>query len=309
MRFEQTLARDSTLLTEGSVYELLRRDPRISFDPEIAHGGLVYDELHRELLAGVHREYIRIGRDAGLPVVAFADTWRASAARIARSRFRGRDVNGDNVRFLRDLASREGGDAFVAAYTGPDGDAYRPDLSPGRDRAVELHAPQIDALSAAGVDLIVAATLPAFEEARGIAALLSRSSVPWMLSFVVRRSGTLLDGTPLSEAIERIDDEVERAPLGYGVNCVHPDVFSEAVQRTGRVSERIVALQANASARSPEELDGSEEVEGDTPAEWAAAMQRARRVTALPMVGGCCGTSPDHMKALVSLLTANAEHP
>jgi homocysteine S-methyltransferase len=165
-----------------------------------------------------------------------------------------------------------------------------------------IHAPQIEALAAAGVDLIVASTLPALEEARGIASLLARSGVAWMLSFVVRRDGTLLDGTPLGEAISRIDDDAIRLPIGYSVNCVHPDVFCDAVRATGEAARRIIALQANASDLSPEELDESDSVEGDGPSEWAAAMAEARRVATLPIVGGCCGTSPDHIRELVAAI-------
>lgn len=302
MTLAQALARHDTILAEGSVYELLRRDSRVSFDPDIAHAGLVYDDLLRTLLAEVHREYLRIANDAGLPIISFADTWRASEERIARSRFVGRDVNGDNVRFIRDLAEEAGGDVIVAAYTGPRGDAYRPEEAPRRDEAMAIHAAQIEALAMSGVDLIVAATLPSLEEARGIASLLARSGVAWMLSFVVRRDGTLLDGTLLGEAISRIDDDSIRLPIGYSINCVHPDVFCDAARAAGGAARRIIALQANASALSPEELDGSDTVEGDGPSQWAAAMVEARRVATLPIVGGCCGTSPDHIRALVEAI-------
>lgn len=302
MILAQALARHDTILAEGSVYELLRRDSRVSFDPDIAHAGLVYDDLLRTLLAEVHREYIRIANEAGLPIIAFADTWRASEERIARSRFAGRDVNGDNVRFIRGLAEEAGDDVIVAAYTGPRGDGYRPDQAPRRDEARTIHAAQIEALAISGVDLIVAATLPSLEEARGIASLLARSGIAWMLSFVVRRDGTLLDGTLLGEAISRIDDDSIRLPIGYAINCIHPDVFCDAARAAGGAARRIIALQANASSLSPEELDGSDTVEGDGPEEWAAAMVEARRVATLPIVGGCCGTSPDHIRALVEAI-------
>jgi homocysteine S-methyltransferase len=303
MNLREAIGRSETILAEGSVYELLRRDPRIAFDPHVAHAGLVYDDESRELLAAVHEEYAGIARDGGLRPLIFADTWRASGERIARSRFRGLDVNGDNARFVRALASASGARAFVAAYTGPRGDAYHPEEAPSRDDAIRLHAPQIEALDACGLDLIVAATLPSFEEARGIAALLSNGRTPWMISFVVRPAGTLLDGTPLADAIGRIDDEAGSPPLGFSINCVHPGVFLDAMRNARDVISRIVLLQANASARSPEELDGSESVEGDAPERWAEAMVEAREGSALRIVGGCCGTSPEHLRALGRRLT------
>lgn len=299
---QKEIERGRPVLAEGSVYELLRRDPRVAFDPDIAHAGLVYDEGTRALLASVHREYLAIARDVGLRPLIFADTWRASAERIERSRFRGLDVNRDNARFMKEIAAESDAGPLVAAYTGPRGDAYRPAEAPSRDDAVRFHAAQIEALEASGLDLIVAATLPSFEEARGIAALLSGGRTPWMLSFVVRAGGTLLDGTPLATAIARIDGEVTHPPVGYSVNCVHPDVFRAAVARAGAARSRVVALQANASSLTPEQLDGAANVEGDEPARWADAMIEACRAQSLAIVGGCCGTSPDHMRALAAAI-------
>jgi homocysteine S-methyltransferase len=298
MNLREAFGRGETILAEGSVYELLRRDPRVAFDRDVAHAGLVYEDASRELLAAVHREYAGIARDAGLRPLIFADTWRASAERVARSPFRGLDVNRDNARFILGVAAASESKAFVAAYVGPRGDAYRPAEAPSRDDAIRLHAPQVEALDGCGLDLIVAATLPALAEARGIAALLSNGRTPWMLSFVVRRDGTLLDGTPLADAVARIDDEAGSPSLGYSINCVHPDVFRAAIASVPGVGSRVIMLQANASALSPEELDGSESVEGDAPERWAAAMSDARDGSELRIVGGCCGTSPEHLRAL-----------
>ncbi|MGZ5474225.1 MAG: homocysteine S-methyltransferase family protein, partial [Thermoanaerobaculia bacterium] len=77
------IARRTPVLTEGSVYEILRRDPRVRFDPHIAHAGLIYDDHAREVLADIHRRYLDIARSHGLPFLAFTDTWRASGERIA----------------------------------------------------------------------------------------------------------------------------------------------------------------------------------------------------------------------------------
>lgn len=306
MILRDALEQGETILAEGSVYELLRRDSRVAFDPEIAHAGLVYDDKARELLAAIHREYAGIADDAGLRPMIFADTWRASAERIERSPYRGLDVNGDNARFIRGLAADAGVTPFVAAYTGPQGDAYKPNEAPSHDEAIRVHASQIEALDGCELDLIVASTLPSIEEARGIATLLSRGRTPWMLSFVVRRNGRLLDGTPLTDAIARIDDEVLHPPIGYSINCVHPDVFREAMKSAGDLPHRIVAMQANASALSPEELDGSENVEADAPERWAEAMNRARLESSLRIVGGCCGTSADHLRALSRKIAATS---
>lgn len=299
------IRRGEPILTEGSVYELLRRDPRIHFDPHVAHAGLIYDARSRAVLAQVHAAYLAIARARSLPLLAFADTWRASGARVAASDFRGRRVNADNVAFLREVLSGAATSAFAGAYCGPRGDAYRPEQAPSADEAKRYHAPQIEELAAAGPDLVVAATLPAFEEARGIAHLLAETGVPWMLSFVVRPSGVLLDGTPLQQAIETIDAEVAVAPPGYSINCVHPHVAAQALTHVAPSARvRVLLFQGNTSARSPEELDGLEEVESTDPAAFTIAMTALMEATSIRAIGGCCGTDETHMQALAAALAA-----
>ena len=90
-----------TTLGEGSIYERLRRNPDTPFDPQVGTGALVLDDVHRDLLADVHRGYARIALDAGLPLLLQTDTWRCTATRIAASRWQGTDLNAANAELLR----------------------------------------------------------------------------------------------------------------------------------------------------------------------------------------------------------------
>lgn len=286
------------------MFELLRRDPRVAFDPHIAHAGLIYDDEARELLAGVHERYLAIGRHAGLPMIAFADTWRASASRVAASIFAGRTVNRDNVEFLRGVAAQSGADVIVGALTGPAGDAYDPQQALSGDEALRYHAGQIAELAAANVDLIVAATLPSLREAKAIATLLSASGAAWMVSFVVRPSGVLLDATPLGDAINEIDDTVAVPSIGYSLNCVHPDIARQALSTlTPKVRRRLIAFQGNTSARTPEELDNLPHVDSTDPQPFAASVLELMQCSSVRIVGGCCGTDASHIRALSQRLT------
>lgn len=300
----ELIARRARVLTEGSVYELLRRDPRLRFDPHIAHAGLIYDDSTRAILADVHRRYFAIAREHGLPLLTFTDTWRASAARIAASPFRGRSVNRDHVTFLRDLAAETGGTVFVAGMSGPHGDGYRPSEAPSRERASMIHRKQIEELAESGVDALFAATLPSLEEALGIGDVMASTGRPWIVSFVVRPSATLLDGMPLAEAIRELD-AISPNALGISLNCVHPTVAAAALsQLEPALARRVVAFQGNTSALSPEELDGQAELKGDDASRFAASL--AGIAGDIPVVGGCCGTDTSHMIALADLLTVRA---
>ena len=81
------------------------------------------------------------------------------------------------------------------------GDAYNPGDALAVDEALEFHAWQAEKLADTGVDFLLAATLPAFSEATGLALALAATAKPYVLSFVVRSEGTMLDGTPLKDAI------------------------------------------------------------------------------------------------------------
>jgi homocysteine S-methyltransferase len=237
-------------------------------------------------------------------MLALTDTWRANQERIARSRFSGRRINHDNARFLIGLRESYGPAASpicIGGLTGPRGDAYKPEEAPSAQEAEAFHAPQLEALAGAGVDFLMAATLPAFPEARGIAAAMARTGLPCLLSFVIRRDGALLDGTPLTQAIEALDGGAA-PPSGYAVNCVHPSVFHEGLDELERrcpgLSRRIVMFQANTSARDPRELDGASELETEEPEALADSMWRARSRFHTPILGGCCGTDASHIECL-----------
>ena len=66
---------------------------------------------------------------------------------------------------------------------------------------MDFHRPQSEALASAGVDFLHLATAPSVEEALGVADAMADTGLSYMISFVIRRSGVLLDGTPLGHAI------------------------------------------------------------------------------------------------------------
>jgi homocysteine S-methyltransferase len=305
MRFEQLLHTPVFALSEGSIYERLRRHPTVQFDPWLAHAACIYDAGSALILERIHREYLDVGQRHDLPMLALTDTWRANQDRIRRSRFNGRRVNQDNARFLAGIRDSYGPAAapiFVGGQTGPRGDAYTPEEAPPAAEAEAFHTPQLEALAEAGVDFLMAATLPALSEARGIAAAMARAGLPYLLSFVIRRDGALLDGTPLAQAIQTIDGCAATSPAGYAVNCVHPSVFHAGLEELERsrpgLSRRILIFQANTSARDPKDLDGASELETERPEILAEAMWRAHQRFHTPILGGCCGTDAGHIECL-----------
>jgi len=301
MDFEATVGSRAVILTEGALIERLRRDASVPLDPDVLHAGFIYSEAGREALRGLYRQYLDIGRAAAFPMIVCTPTWRANPVRLRRAGLADREVNGDGVRFLAAIREEYGPYAkqvFIGGLVGCAGDAYKPEEGLGAEDAALFHGPQTREL-AAGVDFLLAATLPHAGEAQGIATAMAACGVPYVLSFVVKGDGGLLDGTPLRDAIGAIDGAVSPRPLFYMANCVHPTVFEAAlaseISRARQVRERVIGLQANASSKTPEELDGLGRLDADPPELLADAMLRVRQLFGTRVLGGCCGTDHRHI--------------
>jgi homocysteine S-methyltransferase len=236
-------------------------------------------------------------------------TWRASRERIDSAGYAGADVNGDNVRFLDALRKSYGGYAekiVIGGLMSCRGDAYSPADALAVDEALAFHAWQAEKLADAGVDFLLAATLPAFSEAIGLALALAATGKPYVLSFVVRPEGTLLDGTPLKDVIVAIDAAVTPRPLAYMINCTHVSFAKSALTHgansSSLVRQRIIGLLANTAALSPEELNDSTILVEEDPGTFGQSVAGLHKELGLKILGGCCGTDDRHIRSLAAQL-------
>lgn len=303
MNLAELLQTEKHILGDGSMYELLRREPDVAFDEHIAHSSLIYDAKSLRVLEEVIRSYIDVAVSKRQPMVVTTTTWRANRERIHASAFADRAVNEDNAQFMleiRDSYADSGVPIVVGGNIGPKGDAYKPDEALDVDAAQSFHAYQIDALANSGVDFLQVSTLPALSEAMGIAMAMAVTGLPYVISFVVDKSGSLLDGTLLSEAIHEIDASVGTDSARYAVNCVHPSVLHQALDINSGIEGRIIGFSGNTSARSVDELDGLEELDTEAPGSFALANHRLAEAHDIRIIGGCCGTNPEHILAIAN---------
>lgn len=308
MNFVETITNSPFILTEGAVIERLNRDPAIDLDPHILHAGLIYDDHGRMALEKIYRQYIEIALTYKFPILLSAPTWRANPERIKASTFHHHNtINADCVRFIKSIREVYKDDSefiFIGGMMACQGDAYRPQEALSVLDAVDFHKPQAAMLAESEVDFIMAATLPAVSEARGLAEAIADLGIPYIISFVIRPNGTILDGTPLHRAIGQIDSTIQNPPFCYLVNCVHPTVFGQAMDREAAISKsvqkRLLGLQGNTSARSPEELDDLEHLDGSEPEAFAEALLALHHKFGIKVIGGCCGTDHHHIKAIAA---------
>jgi len=285
------------------VSERLRRFPEISLHPTLFNTPLIYDEHSRHRLEEVYQSYLAVAREARLPILLCAPTWRVDRDRIDAAGVP-LSINRDAVGFMFELKEKhrsEGLQITAGALLAPGNDCYSPDAALTRQQAAEFHAWQIEELIEAEAEVIIAQTMPALSESLGMADRLGSTGTPYIISFVIDRNGLVLDSTPLAEAVERMDQEVALPPLGYMVNCVYP-TFINADSQPAALFRRLLGIQANASSLDHQQLDGAETVIQDPLEDWTNHMVRINQEFGVKILGGCCGTDDTYLRSIVASL-------
>jgi S-methylmethionine-dependent homocysteine/selenocysteine methylase len=300
MNLQSAITSSSLILTECAIAERLRRAGEVELHPTLFNTPLIYNAKGREKLAEIYQQYKEIAAQAALPIILCAPTWRVDKVRLAEAGF-DQSLLFDAVDFMRNLQrqwqARDSG-IFIGGLIGPKNDCYRPEQALSADAAYEFHLWQIERLAQAGVDCIVAQTIPAVSEGLGMALALSRSGIPAIISFVIDRKARVLDNTPLLEAITAIDNSFATAPLGYMVNCVYP-TFIRAELQPAALFKRLIGIQANSSSLDHSQLNGSSVLHKDDLHHWGENMLRLNTEFGVKILGGCCGTDDTYLQYLV----------
>jgi len=294
---------DTTFIGDGGLETTMIFERGIDL-PEFAAFQLLDDDRGRAALRGYYEGYIDLAAAHGVGFTLDTPTWRASrnwGGRLGRPVGEIAELNRAAVDFGLRLREERGDAAPIAVCgaIGPEGDAYRPARFLTAEEAAAYHAPQVEGLVAAGVDMVSAYTLSYVDEAIGIVRAADAAGAPVSISFTVETDGRLPDGEPLPTAVQRLDRETDGAAAYLMVNCAHPSHFAAELEGGDAWRERIVGIRANASRRSHAELDEAPDLDSGDPDELAGEYRRL--VEALPslgLLGGCCGTDTRHVAAI-----------
>jgi S-methylmethionine-dependent homocysteine/selenocysteine methylase len=300
--------RNALFLTDGGLETTLVFHEQLEL-PHFAAFDLLRTERGTGILRRYFETYTRIALDHGVGIVLEAPTWRANpdwAAKLGYDAGALADANRRGVGLLLEVrAAMEtpSTPVVISGNLGPRGDGYRPQARMSVAEARDYHGAQVATFAATDADMLGAFTMNYTEEAVGIALAARAARMPLALSFTLETDGKLPSGQPLVEAIERVDAESDDYPVYYMIHCAHPSHFEGVLDELGAKARRVRGLRANASRRSHAELDASTDLDAGDPRELGAEYRAlSRRLPALTVVGGCCGTDHRHVAAIAQAL-------
>ncbi len=283
------------ILMEAAIVEPVRRGGKVGLHPTLVNAPLIYHEAGRRELQSLYGSYIAIAGKAGLPLMLLTPTWRANRERAIAAAVP-QSINRDAVTFLREITRGE--NVRIGGLIGCKNDCYNPEQGLPADEAEVYHAWQVEELAGAGVDYLIAETICTVTEAAGIARAMEKTGLPYIISFVIRRDGCVLDGASLLDGMLKVEQAVTAQPLGFMVNCAWP-AFLKAKDQPAELFRRLIGFQANGSSLDHAELDNAAELQSDNVAEWGDAMLALNREYGVKILGGCCGTGEAHLQYLV----------
>jgi len=246
------------------------------------------DERGRALLREVHGAYVEAGAEV-IAAATFRTNRRALAAAGLEARFP--ELARLAVRQARDAAA---GRARVAGSMGPLEDCYRPDLRPPPAQATREHLEHARALAEAGCDLLLVETVAAADEGLAAVAAAAATGLPVWVAAMATPRGTLLDGSDLGDFFRRAVAAGAGATL---INCTPPDGVDLALPAAA-VSGVPFGAYAHLGEVDPAVPWGRAPDLGPEDYARRAARWVERGAT---IVGGCCGTGPQHIRALALL--------
>lgn len=307
MNLQQCFDTHDTIMIEGALGVRLRGEYGVYPDPIVANASLVYDEKAAAAMREIYGQYMDIADIYNFPIMLMTPTRRANRYNVERSAY-GKEIIQDNVEFLKRLREeRAREDIYIGALMGCKGDAYKATEVLSEKEAYEFHSWQAELFAKEQVDFLYAGIMPSLPEIIGMARAMGDSGIPYIISFMVRNNGRLIDGTSIHDAIQAVETTVRVKPLTYMANCIHPVNLDKAlameINQTELVRRHFTGIQANASPLSPEELDGSCEIITSDPVELAQGMMELRDRYQLKIFGGCCGTNQYHMEELAKRLS------
>ena len=263
-----------------------------------------YDELNlssADLITDIHREYLKAGAE-----IIETNTFGASRLKLAQQGLDDRlaEINIAAVKLARKaIESAARHDAFIAGAISPLGVRIEPYGPTSVDEAREIFREQAQALLEGGVDCFVLETFHDLAEIeQAIKAIREITNVPIFAQMTINDQLLTAYGTPLEVITTRLDKLLDTDGIDVmGLNCsVGPNAILAAIDKIRPLTTRRLSAQPNAG--NPRDVQGRQMYMASP--EYMAKFSKRLINAGAKFVGGCCGTTPDHIKLIVDAVRA-----
>ena len=292
--FVLSLSQPHQLILDGATGTELNRRGVDTGLPLWSANALMNDR-DAKILQQIHEDYLRAGAD-----IITTNTFRTHRRALAPSgnADRALELTRRAVDIARAAITNVPSDKphFIAGSISTLEDCYRPDLVPPDDELRAEHSERIHHLVECGVDLILIETINTIREAVIIAKLAAITGIPVVVSFVCDREGKLISGETVTDAANQL------LPLGIsviGVNCGPTPNLAKPLLELQNICGKGFPLIAYGNIGYADERVGWVNTDSENP---KAYCEHASHWPA-KIIGGCCGTTPQHISMLKSSIT------
>ncbi|WP_116131984.1 betaine--homocysteine S-methyltransferase [Tropicimonas sp. IMCC34043] len=256
-----------------------------------------------DLIRTLHRNAIAAGSD-----IILSNTFGGTAARLKLfgAQARVRELNRRGAELGREVADAAGRRVIVAGSVGPTGEIMAPMGMLSHAQAVEMFHEQAEALKEGGVDVLWVETISSAEEYRAAAEAALLAAMPWVGTMSFDTAGRTMMGLTTADMVALLA-RLDNPPVAFGANCgVGASDLVRTILGFSALAPEI-PIVAKGNAGIPKYADGHLHYDG-TPALMADYACLARDAGAV-IIGGCCGTTPEHLRAMRHALETRAPGP
>ena len=252
----------------------------------------LWNEEHPERITALYKGAVDAGSD-----IFLTNSFGGTRARLKLhdAQDRAYDLNKRAAEIGREVADKAGRTVIVAGSMGPTGEIMAPMGPLTHERAVEMFHEQAEGLRDGGADVLWVETISAPEEYAAAAEAAGLAGMDWCGTMSFDTAGRTMMGLTSAGMAEMVE-KLAHPPLAYGANCGvgASDLLRTVLGFRAAGSERPVIAKGNAGI--PKYVDGHIHYDG-TPELMGRYAVMARDAGAT-IIGGCCGTTPDHLRAM-----------
>ncbi|MEZ5676230.1 5-methyltetrahydrofolate--homocysteine methyltransferase [Thalassovita litoralis] len=263
----------------------------------------MWNEEHPDRIKKLYKFAVDAGSD-----IFLTNSFGGNAARLKLhgAEKRARELSRISAELGREVADASGRTVVVAGSVGPTGEIFAPMGPLTHAAAVEIFHEQAEGLKEGGADVLWLETISAPEEYKAAAEAFALADMPWCGTMSFDTAGRTMMGVTSAAMVDMVE-KLPNPPIAFGANCGvgASDLLRTVLGFAAHGTERPIIAKGNAGI--PKYHDGHIHYDG-TP-ELMAEYAVLARDSGATIIGGCCGTMPEHLEAMHKALTERPRGP